>query len=111
MDGGSADHAGAVICRPPWMAGVQITQDRLSAAIAADNASPDCVASVWCDFQDPGGHYLENRLPPEMPIGPRGTTTCMDTPSRRTSITTCSPGRPSIVCRVRSDMLKIRLPS
>ena len=36
MDGGSADHAGAVICRPPWMAGVQITQERLSAAIAGD---------------------------------------------------------------------------
>jgi len=35
MDGGSADHAGAVICRPPWMAGVQITQERLSAALRA----------------------------------------------------------------------------
>jgi len=40
MDGGSADHAGAVICRPPWMAGVQITQERLSAALRAINHVP-----------------------------------------------------------------------
>ena len=38
MDGGSADYAGAVICRPPWMAGVQITQERLSAAPRAAGA-------------------------------------------------------------------------
>ena len=54
MDGGSADHAGAVICRPPWTAGVQITQERLSAAIAGDHANRSSTASVRCDFKDYG---------------------------------------------------------
>jgi hypothetical protein len=31
MDGGSADHAGAISGRPPWMAEVPITQERFPA--------------------------------------------------------------------------------
>ena len=31
MDGGSADNAGAILCRPPWTAEVQIMQEQFSA--------------------------------------------------------------------------------